>query len=108
MCEGDEWKNGDKPMASPHDMRKFLADKTRVLLDINGYENIVETCIIEVSPDGEYSCIAGGFGGGNWVRTSDCQVLALLPPRYYRKDNKLTKDMLDQIYQDMKGDDTNE
>lgn len=84
--EGDEWKDGDKPKATPQDMKRFHTLNSRILLAIKGYQGICETYVLAVSPCGEYAKLALGgdmfFGvSGKWIRTDDCTLLSILEIR---------------------------
>ncbi len=107
MLDGDSWKNGDKPMATPKDMARFLQNHDRVLLDIVGYEHIIETSVMMVTPDGEYTKVVSGWGGGTWVRTQDCQVLSVLPKPELTDCRKATREEMMEILKDIQGRDDN-
>ena len=86
MLDGEEWKqrgSGKEPL-KPHQARHYCDQQTRLLMDIVGGNNIMETHIVETSPDGEHCKIMCGnsfMTSAHWLRTSDCYVLATLPER---------------------------
>ncbi len=90
MIEGEEWKYAET-MATPADVIKYCAQKTKLLVEMKDSSRPFEARIAQTLNDGELCAITVAVDGGHspfmvfvpekhWVHTSDLSILAVFPP----------------------------